>query len=1719
MKTKIKLIIVIALIILLLIYLYNNRIISKKILGIKYNNINNALVRDLISKEKFSSSQKEFCPQLDKDIFFRSFKPDMNSFFGMIPNDQPFNFYDSTKMIVETKNFIYALNESMTKISRANKIGGPFQDVSDKLIEDLNLDTKVYAIPFIAGCYETDECFIYLKIFDKENWNSNQPLNFKGEIRILNDRSDNPFSITQLRLDLSSESEIKDLNLYRKMYVESKTIDNKNYYNIYSIHREPIFKDNNKLENVYENILVNFHGNQSDNELFFYYGDKQDIKSYSRRIGNYNIDENLLDNFPFLNNENLDLYKLMRFYKNLENDIIGLNYLNIFKLEFEDDNYLKDYLVDKTESTVPAPSETIEEEELSDLEPKIFNIEIYKDFYEEVIKNPKYRGYYDSGDINNATFKERLDSTKRELCIRFAKECLKLLNKYKQLMVDEGFNIGVQDFNINKDRILIEMTNIDSRGSINFKHIKMNIDFIKEIIKRNENQEINLDINRNINGYENQIELRVNNLDIDLTFDKKNTNNNSLNQNSFIHRYNSKINDNRIFDNGNIFIKYDTEDNTIKLKLKEEKDEFKDIFNQDDFISKINIITSNLEYKYPYNFGYDMDYTKYFRIKKGSLTGKKNISGILEYKSSATLPTTPEDKKSFFHMRDVFFTLYAKPDVQIEEQKDLGDKTGALIVNTEFILDYEFNPSIKFEHEGLSLYNWFIEKQNEGKFNSRSDWFEIYDLMKLEGLYYPNPAIGYKVNNRNFKDTLKALNDSILEDRTIMKNNLYTSKHYKILSEIKEIYDESLDDFFPQLKIFKEVGMEPEKCFISVNFYPDNETEQNERINKQTRLLGLDVEPEALNNNNNNNMSGLRKVKFLDKYMNRDDRYEYVYHILIQKEMEIVSDEPNQSMFIWNKKQINNFTEYLSLITGNIQLNDNSRDRVRGLYEIQTKFMDQDYLNYLEEKKAANPHLKDIDSIIDLAQKNINSYQRETEPKYSGAHGYPFWIIYKTVDYKGNPCTEGAKNSQKLFLTSKILEKHIIDENTENKEYANLDQYPFIKEEFLSFTGYGNDIHFYGKKIGGSTQIAPKRFCDYPALPVEECKAESCYPKTLGLVRLDGSPKCTIQDDTVKTKSETPNSVEIIGNTTTNACDLYKLKGNKKLYYRLGRVFKFGRDGKYQLKNIYTIQQMFDGKYFFHSGDNIILKNTLNSNNINNYSFEGESKTDKYGSYYVFKPLGGSKYLTRKINVFDRQFENWTLDDLKDITKKQRNKEDPDSRIHKDDPDYYSQKFAIPDELIINMAVQDGKTSPEIDAKLNKLQKEEYLRCKTNPELCEGDKSYVASISPEEERDLLNKQLDDVRSMMNKLNQIPKSFFAPPNMSGLAKKIAQLRQTIPEMKTKIVEAIKANDYILRLNELDREDREQILLKKQTKNNISDNNNSMNNQNTDGNSFLGKAFNELKNTFVKNREQPKCFTLENFDNMYSNNSNPSLNKHISDEYTKYIGGKMNNTKDKVAEMQKIVGENLKKISELSNSMKMDGNTKQLLMSDKINKDNKLNQDIFKIKSSDQQNRITGILKKIEEIEKIRREMNEDDFRTKKQKNEDQYKTLISRDNGQKMNMYKINQNELNLGPSESNSHLLFLNGGCLSYDNSNIESKHCMIGDNKQMFKLHNIDNVEDMKKYNIKNTDRGMDRPYSIIMSNDNKCLHKENKDISFRNCDNVKNQYWDYSNISGPNM
>ena len=48
-------------------------------------------------------------------------------------------------------------------------------------------------------------------------------------------------------------------------------------------------------------------------------------------------------------------------------------------------------------------------------------------------------------------------------------------------------------------------------------------------------------------------------------------------------------------------------------------------------------------------------------------------------------------------------------------------------------------------------------------------------------------------------------------------------------------------------------------------------------------------------------------------------------------------------------------------------------------------------------------------------------------------------------------------------------------------------------------------------------------------------------------------------------------------------------------------------------------------------------------------------------------------------------------------------------------------------------------------------------------------------MSAREEREFLNKQLEDVKNIMGKLDKVLLSFYSKPDLSGLAKKIKQLK--------------------------------------------------------------------------------------------------------------------------------------------------------------------------------------------------------------------------------------------------------------------------------------------------------------------------------------------------------
>ena len=1729
---KIIIILVVISIIIILFILNKNRIFHKKIHSSLVNNINNYR-NNILKNEKFLSNN-EGCTEKDTKIKYACFTPEKDSFFCMIPNIQPFEYYDSIKMIVESKNFIFILNEGMDTVMRASKKDFLFENISDFLYSNSEIKPKPKEelfIPLIGACYETDQCFAYTKKYlynsnleeNIKNINTREQTGIEGKIWILGRNN----CIEFLTEPTDDKKNIIKLDLISKLEIEGRiNLNNEGEYSLFLINKEKLYDD----REVYKSKLYNFHGNNKYLGKVRFNENRNDIeksielKTNFRVIGDVAVKFNFGNddtNYEKLNNDEINIYAVSSLYRELNQYIINKDYLSIIRL-VNDKSYSTEYFKKYVNVNVD------DDEKI----PKIkLNGEYINKIYDDIIDNDNLLEHAKNQEEKQLSFENKIDEIRKKKILEYARECLKVLCNYKKIFVCNGLSIGVQDFNLNDDRLIIQYTESSQYKSGNLEiktnFIKINKSIIEDDAKLgifekkfSDFTDIEDDI-----GLVKEDDITVENFIYMDTDDSKYY----YKKYKIYLEYQKFVDENKILENGACLIK-----NKSQILTR-----FKDNYKFDNKIIKDNkrdyqrLDNENHKYFYTFEGGKDVNYNKYFQIRSGSMSGKQNIFGILDFTGDVN-NILDKDKKHMFHKRPIFFMLFAKPsEKDINNNNNLIEEGiyGPLYLKLEFDKIYDLVPSIKFDHPGMSLYNWFSSNTN---FANRREWFEFYDVMKSKGIYLPNPSGNFVKDGRNFDIIYKEIINAIKEDKFIGENNLFSFKQEQKLLELKKekIYNTEIDKLCPNLNIFRELGMHEGLCYIEIIFEPDN----NKVEETDVRYLGLDKEPEFLNGQSKSLYKGsLRREEINNKniYPSKEDDNKNHFHYLFDKKKKEIAQKSSIENIIykWNIKRVSNFKEYLSLVTGDVRLEDNARDRVRGLYEIDPKFMDEEYLKYIKQKKKENPFLKEIDKVIEMAEKNIKGYRRDkvdSAPNpVSAAHIYPFFVIYKTVDYYGNPCLEGAKNSEKLFLTNRINKSHIVNENNTDVDYSKLDGFPFIKEEFLSFTGMGNDIQFFGSKIGGITSIEPKKFCNtVKPLPIDDCKMDLCFPKKLGLVRLDGSAKCAIQDSEIKQKPETPNSVEIIGNVPENACDLFKLKGNKKFYYRLGRIFEYNRDGKIQVPNMYTIKNLYNNTYFYATGDKIEFRDQLIMSD-EKFKFESEVKSDSYGTYYLFKPKGKKKYITRKVNLFDREFEEWNLEGSKEDVK--RNLINENNNLRESDPDYYSQKFSVPQELMINMATQDSSSSPETDILIQEQVKAESIRCQTSPELCEGDKNFKASMTPREERKFLNKQLKDIQSMMNKINQVPSAFYEPPDMKELAKFIKKLNQEIPKMNTLTKVNMKANQYLLELDEKLKKEEKQVLLKEQEKKILADSNNMQNNSfdtpETVLNSTMAALRSKLRNEARK--DPPKCYNIETFDNPYRNpyiknngEKNVDLNKHISDMYSGYVENKMKSTKDTVAGMQEQVAKNLQKISKLSNSTKLEGNTKQILLSDKINNDNKLNQDIYKIKNIGQQERIVNISKKLEEIEKIKSEMNEDDFKTKKMENQDQFNSLISRVDGKPMNIYSIRNDEISGSPadSEANKKLLFVNDGCLNYENLNIDTQHCMIGNNNQMFNLHRVEDMEDMKKYNIKNQHKGMERPFSIIKSNDGKCLHKENEQLSFRNCDNIKNQYWDYSSITGPN-
>jgi hypothetical protein len=192
----------------------------------------------------------------------------------------------------------------------------------------------------------------------------------------------------------------------------------------------------------------------------------------------------------------------------------------------------------------------------------------------------------------------------------------------------------------------------------------------------------------------------------------------------------------------------------------------------------------------------------------------------------------------------------------------------------------------------------------------------------------------------------QALENELVED--------FLPKHQFILNEpgFENIFDN--DNLkFPNFEIYsldnsdfdsdddKEVFMSPR-----VNNYDDFTIEDN--LTKEGDVTERD---EVF-------YIGLDKLKFEDELnVKEHNNQKYYYYKIIKEDKEIIDNlnvGKNKNKYIWRKIIINNFDEYKKLILGDTNNEKLDRIRLRGLFEIDDKYVDNEYIKFIENIKNNN---------------------------------------------------------------------------------------------------------------------------------------------------------------------------------------------------------------------------------------------------------------------------------------------------------------------------------------------------------------------------------------------------------------------------------------------------------------------------------------------------------------------------------------------------------------------------------------------------------------------------------------------------------------------------------------------------------------------------------------------------------------------------------------------
>ena len=1141
-----------------------------------------------------------------------------------------------------------------------------------------------------------------------------------------------------------------------------------------------------------------------------------------------------------------------------------------------------------------------------------------------------------------------------------------------------------------------------------------------------------------------------------------------------------------------------------------------------------------------------VDISKFYDISPGSISGTANIYGLLDYDNfvlngeDITIDNNMEDR-IVKPRKKVFFQMYFRAQNNKAGPLDLYDRT---------FQESTIVPEIKYTNN-KGLLTWFMEntlqkKNPKGKFKNKEEWEDIYKTIKSEGFYNINPN-----GQQMVRDKLKPIANNLKTLFISLQNNPDTEQlRGEVKTGLKEIltkfkFNEKCDAYdanFPNIKLWKpEKKKYDNNSFLEIDFRKDliNGLQQVPIENIKDKVVSLEIDTEKQKIVEDN----YSESKIQD-FRDPDNVFKYSYHYLklysrddLTTEYSICSDDVVLNKFNWIYKSIKNFDEYKKLVEG-VGVKEKSLEqlRIRGLFNIENIYRDNNYYNYIKSLyiKISNP----------IVKKTLEKIIKEQKNNLFKGVGYPFIVIYKTVNYQGVSCMEGtSQNEQKIFLSYVLKYEQIVNKDynletvRENNSKPELKSYPLITEEFLSYTGFGSLIKFSSFKAGGASNVSPKPLCNFAAMPDMEClSGDSCEGKQLGLVNLDGTPNCALDNPEVKTGDSM--SIMVPGNILRNSCSIYKIKGNKRVNYTLAKLFKYNNSGRYQVENQYSLK--YGDKYFYIEGNDVKFGELdFGNGEVDKFAFNLEFEQDEYGIYIILSPeVKKEKYLTRTINIFNNQFEKWVLDDkyydpkAKDEAQLNRNKlpqnisldESNELNYNEQDLKYFAQKFNIPDSLSIKI-IEDNpkiKTVKELKEKIKDKNINAALLRKSSPSLVQGenDNNVLANLSPKEEEERLETINNDIKRFLNRLDKVPQSYYEEiPDSDNLLNFIKNTTNTIVKAREFNIKRIRDLNWMIDSQLQANQEGEM----ENTENNqeiISAPSLSMPTRRgdlvPDETYFAESVRDVLRSGSLPEYEAKQCRTLEGFQNREPSISTNPEQDHISGKYKKHIKEEIESRKRNINEVNDNLHDTLQKVKTLYSSLNLDGDNKRVLLSQKIANKDKLDKDVLFIKEMEQQDRVNNIVDKLSQVERIRYEMDEDDFRTHKEPDDEQNVSVISREDRSFVNMYRIEPELTSSNPD----HLLFINGGCLDYEpeKKDIKVNHCMASEDNQQFKIFRVEDTNDLNQYSISD-DRnlGVQAPFNVVKSKDGKCLHKENGEVSLRNCKNTKEQYWDYSKITGP--